>query len=44
MISLKEFVEKNQTDLRNMFDILKNRFEITLSFKSFCKFCYENSM
>lgn len=43
MISYKDFVEQNEKDLMNMFDILKSRIEVYISFDSFCRFCYENT-
>lgn len=43
-VTFKDFVSHNETDLRNMFDILKHRIEVTISFDSFCKFCYEHTL
>lgn len=44
MMTFQKFVEQNEKDLKNMFDILKHRVEVTISFQSFCRFCYENTL
>lgn len=44
MISYQNFVKENEEDLKNMFDILKDKIIVTLSFESFCRFCYEHTV
>lgn len=44
MMTLEQFIEQNETDLKNMYDIFKYRVETNLSFKGFCKFCYEHTL
>lgn len=43
-MTFENFIEENKIDLENMFDILKYRIEVTISFDSFCKFCYEKTL
>lgn len=45
METYKNFIKKNKKDLENMYEIIKENMEsFSLTFISFCKFCYENSV
>lgn len=44
MVTFEQFVEKNEDDLRNIYNIFKSKIETKLTFISFCKFCYENTL
>lgn len=44
MMTLEQFIQQNETDLKNMFDILRHRVETKITFNSFCKFCYEQTL
>lgn len=43
-MTLEQFIDQNEKDLKNMYVILKHRVETKISFNSFCKFCYEHTL